>query len=169
MGRYEEYRYKESFKVPEKMLAVRLAGRGFENLRVEEVDVSEVGGNQLLARVDAAGVCTSILKIISQGSEHPYINGWDLSKWPVILGDEGSVTIVKVGKNLQDRYRVGQRFAIQPAVDLPPINYRERYRDNADGMKKCAVGYTLGGNLAEYILIQEEVIEGQCLIPLPDD
>ena len=34
-------------------------------------------------------------------------------------------------------------------------------------MTKCAVGYTLGGNLAQYILIQEEVLEGQCLLKLP--
>ena len=36
-------------------------------------------------------------------------------------------------------------------------------------MNKVAVGYTLNGNLAEYILIQEEVLESGCLMPLPDD
>ena len=35
-------------------------------------------------------------------------------------------------------------------------------------MLKCAVGYSLGGNLAQYILIQEEVLKGECLLPLPD-
>jgi L-iditol 2-dehydrogenase len=33
---------------------------------------------------------------------------------------------------------------------------------------KVAVGYSLPGNLAENILIQEEVLEAGCLLPLPD-
>jgi threonine dehydrogenase-like Zn-dependent dehydrogenase len=36
-------------------------------------------------------------------------------------------------------------------------------------MHKCAVGYTLDGHLAQYIRIQEEVLAGQCLLPLPDN
>ncbi len=169
MSKYEQYRNQTEFELPKTMWAIRLAGRGFENLQYEQIPVPSVGENQLLAKVDAAGVCTSILKIIAQGSDHTYINGWDLNRWPVILGDEGSVTLVRIGDNLKDKYKIGQRFAIQPAVDVAPICHRERYKNNAEGMKKCAVGYTLNGNLAEYILIQEEVIQGQCLIPLPDD
>jgi threonine dehydrogenase-like Zn-dependent dehydrogenase len=36
-------------------------------------------------------------------------------------------------------------------------------------MSKCAVGYTLGGHLAQYIRIQEEVLEAECLLPLPSE
>ncbi len=151
------------------MTAITLSGAGFENLKVSQVPVPQPGPNQLLCRVDAAGVCTSILKIISQGNKHTYINGWDLEKYPVILGDEGSVTVVKVGDNLKSKYQIGQRYAVQPAVDVAPICHRERYNNNAAGMTKCAVGYTLGGNLAQYILIQEEVLEGQCLLKLPSN
>lgn len=157
------------FKVPDIMQAVVSSGNGFENLSVKDIAVPEITANQLLARVDAAGVCTSILKLIDQGPEHKLINGWDMEKWPVILGDEGAVTIVQVGENLKDKYSPGQRFAIQPAVDVSPILFRERYNNNAEDMHKCAVGYTLGGHLAQYIRIQEEVLEGQCLLPLPDD
>jgi threonine dehydrogenase-like Zn-dependent dehydrogenase len=155
-------------QIPDDMLAVVAEGTGFENLAVRRVPVPRPGPDQLLARVDAAGVCTSILKLVSQGPEHPYLNGWDLSKWPVILGDEGSITLVAVGDNLRGEYTPGERYVIQPAVDIAPINHRERYRDGARGMHKCAVGYTLQGNLAQYILVQEEVIEAQCLLPVPD-
>ncbi len=155
--------------VPATMAAVVACGRGFGNLGVREVAVPEIGGGQLLARVDAAGVCTSILKLIEQGAEHTFINGWDMERWPVILGDEGAVTIVKVGERLRGEYEIGQRFAIQPAVGVGPILHRERYRDNAAGMSKCAVGYTLGGHLAQYIRIQEEVLEAECLLPLPSE
>ena len=155
--------------VPRTMQAVTANGRGLDNVRVAEVPVPEPGPDQLLARVDAAGVCTSILKLVDQAEEHAYLNGWDISRWPIILGDEGAITLVQVGANLTDRYRPGQRFAIQPAVDTAPIVHRERYRDQARHMRKCAVGYTLQGHLAQYILVQEEVLAGQCLLPLPAD
>ena len=31
-----------------------------------------------------------------------------------------------------------------------------------------AVGYTLGGHLAEYVLVSEEILAAGCLLPLPD-
>jgi threonine dehydrogenase-like Zn-dependent dehydrogenase len=77
------------------------------------------------------------------------------------------VTLVEVGRELVDRFRPGERYVIQPAVDHPPINHRERYRNGGHGVRKVAVGYTLPGHLAEYILIPEEVLEADCLLPLP--
>ncbi|MBN1798006.1 MAG: zinc-binding dehydrogenase [Spirochaetales bacterium] len=156
-------------QIPDTMKAVILKGKGFNKLVVDRTAVPQVGDNQLLCRVDAAGVCTSLLKIIKQGREHPLLNGWDPEHYPIILGDEGSLTIIKIGNNLKSTYSIGQRCALQPAVDLRPIVHRERYLNNARDMQKCAVGYTLGGCLARYILIQEEVLEGGCLIPLSDD
>lgn len=157
------------FDIPEIMQAVVSRGRGFGNLQIVDVPVPDIGPNQLLARVDAAGVCTSILKLIAQGEEHTFINGWDMRQWPIIPGDEGAVTLVKIGRNLRDRYHVNERYAVQPAVPVSPILHRERYCDGARDMRKCAVGYTLPGHLAQYICIQEEVLKADCLLPLPDD
>ncbi|MDP2990231.1 MAG: alcohol dehydrogenase catalytic domain-containing protein, partial [Kiritimatiellota bacterium] len=84
--------------IPATMRAVRLHGAGFENIHVDTVSVPRPNDNQVLVRVDAAGVCSSILKLVAQGSEHTFINGWDLAKYPIILGDEGCVTIVQAGK-----------------------------------------------------------------------
>ena len=166
---YKNYIHQTDFDIPKAMQALVASGIGFENLAVKKVPVPDVGPDQLLARVDAAGVCTSIIKLIEQGEKHPFINGWNMKKWPVILGDEGSVTLVKIGDNLRDKYKVGRRYAIQPAVNVAPILYRERYKNNAEGMHKCAVGYTLGGQLAQYICVQEEVLQAGCLLPLPED
>ncbi|MCW4026235.1 MAG: zinc-binding dehydrogenase, partial [Candidatus Bathyarchaeota archaeon] len=91
---------------------------------------------------------------------------WDVSKHPTIIGHEGAVTIVKVGEDLRRRYRIGQRFAVQPAVPTGPLHFRGRYRDNARGINKIAVGYTLPGLFAEYVLITEEVIQTGCLLPI---
>jgi threonine dehydrogenase-like Zn-dependent dehydrogenase len=154
--------------IPKEMTAVRLHGVGFENVRIERVPVPQPNENQLLARVDAAGVCSSNLKLIAQGADHTFLNGWDPSRYPIQLGDEGCITIAKVGAKLKDRFAVGQRYCIQPAVDHAPINFRERYRNGGEGMSKVAVGYTLPGHLAQYQLVPEEVIAANCLLPVPD-
>ena len=105
--------------------------------------------------------------MVEQGPHHQLVYGWDLERWPLILGDEGTVTLVEVGSELQKNYHPGERYVIQPAVDHAPINHPERYRDGGRGIHKVAISYTLGGHLAEYILIPEEVLAAGCLLPLP--
>jgi len=121
----------------------------------------------MLARVDAAGICTSLIKLVEQGPDHKLVYGWDVSRYPLVLGDEGSVTIVQLGDELKHLYRPGERYVLQPAVDHAPINHRERYRNGGEGIRKVAVGYTLNGHLAEYVLVTEEAIEAGCVLPLP--
>ena len=124
MSGYEKFTNIENYEIPKTMQALIAKGRGFDNLEVANVPIPQINENQILARVDAAGVCTSILKLVDQGPEHTFIRGWDMEKFPVILGDEGAITLVKVGDNLKGKYKSGQRFAIQPAVDCDPINHR---------------------------------------------
>ncbi len=154
-------------QVPETMRALVLDGVGFDHLSIRQVPVPRPGPRQLLARVDAAGICTSLIKLVEQGPKHKQIYGWDIAKWPLILGDEGSVTLVGIGDELRERYRPGERYVVQPAVDHPPVNHCERYPNQGRGIGKVAVGYTLPGHLAEYMLVPEEVIEGGCLLPVP--
>lgn len=149
------------------MRAVRLHGKGIENVTIDTVPVPAPNENQALARVDAAGVCSSNLKILAQASEHTYFNGWDPAMFPTILGDEGCITIVKSGANVAAEFPEGARCLVQPAVDHPPVNHRERYTRNAENMLKVAVGYTLPGHLSEYMLVQEEVLRAGCLLKLP--
>ena len=155
--------------IPAEMRATVLSGRGTDALAVRTIPVPTPGPRQILARVDAAGICTSVNKLIDQGSKHPLMHGWDPARWPAIVGDEGVVTIVQVGEKLADPWSAGQRCAVQPAVDIAPINHLERYTDNGRGVAKVAVGYCLPGLLAEYILLPEEVLEAGCLLPLPTD
>ncbi|MGA2569671.1 MAG: zinc-binding dehydrogenase [Terracidiphilus sp.] len=156
-------------KFPREMRALVLDGIGFGHLAIRKVPVPAPGAHQLLARVEAAGICTSLIKLIEQGPDHKLMYGWNPAEFPIILGDEGVVTVVQVGEALRDRYRIGERFVVQPAVDHPPVNHRERYRDGGQGVNKVAVGYTLAGHLAEYILVPEEVLNAGCLLPTPND
>ncbi len=151
------------------MTAVRLHGRGFENIRVDQMPVPEPNDDQVLVRVDAAGVCSSILKLVAQGSDHTFINGWDLERFPITLGDEGSVTVVKAGRNVARLYPEGVRFATQPAVLHQPLFHKERFRDAGAGMERVAVGYSLPGHLSDFMLVTEETIAAGCLVPIPSD
>ncbi len=158
----------ETSVIPAEMRALVLNGTGFDHLQVCKIPTPRPGPGQMLARVDAAGICTSLIKLVEQGPNHQLVYGWDLERWPLILGDEGAVTLVEVGPDLQQTYHPGERYVIQPAVDHAPINHPERYRNGGRGIHKVAVSYTLGGHLAEYILIPEEVLAAGCLLPLPN-
>ena len=158
----------DAFHVPDTMRALVLDGVGFDRLHIAQIPIPRPGPRQMLARVDAAGICTSLIKLVEQGPAHRFLYGWDIARYPLILGDEGSVTLVQVGEELRERYHPGERYVIQPAVDHPPINHLERYQDRGRIIDKIAVGYTLPGHLAEYILVTEEVLAAKCLIPLPN-
>lgn len=169
MSKFKAYKnIDESYKIPDKMVAAVLSGVGYENFKIREVEVAKPGPDQLLARVDATTLCVSMNKPITQGPGNNYFYGWDPKRNPVILGDEGSITIVQVGEKLKDQYKVGQRFTIQPPVRCSPINYRDNYSDGGKGIERLAVGYTLGGHYAQYMLIVEEIIQNNALVSLPD-
>lgn len=148
--------------IPEKMLRWHLYGAGLENLgrngQPEEVPVPEPGDDELLVRIDALGLCFSDTKVVSLGEKHPRLVGRDLQKDPVVLGHEVSCTVVKVGKNLQGKFRVGQRFIVQADVFYQG--------------KSIAYGYVLPGAMTQYGIIGKEILEGDegCyLLPLRDE
>lgn len=152
---FEEYRSAaESQALPERMWSVELFGRGREHLRLVERPVPRPGPGQLLLRSDAVGLCASDYKIVLQGAEHSRLRGRDLSREPVRLGHEVSLTVVAVGPGLEDRFAVGQRYALQP-----DIYYRGR---------PMAYGYRLPGALCHYGLAGPEIIEGGYLLAVED-
>jgi threonine dehydrogenase-like Zn-dependent dehydrogenase len=150
------------------MRALVLDGAGWDHLSIQQIPVPRPSRSELLARVDCAGICTSLLKLIDQGSDHPLIYGQDLNRYPAILGDEGTLTLIEVGEDLRGQFLPGQRYVMQPSVEHAPINHLERYRNHGYGIVKVAAGYTLPGHLAEYILVTEEALVAGCLLPVPD-
>ena len=79
-----------------------------------------------------------------QGQEHTRIFK-DMKTDPVVLGHEVSMTVVQVGENLRDEYRVGQRFIIQADVYKDGVNY--------------AYGYMIQGGLSEYAVIDLRIAQ----------
>ena len=158
--KYQAYR-KLNYNIPEKSWTWNLYGAGIENLgqsgQPEPFSIPEPNDDQLLVRIDTVSVCFSDVKILKQGGSHPKLYNRNLAVDPTRLGHEVSLTIVKVGKNLQGRYRPGQRLAVQPDI----------YQQG----KSTAYGYTVPGGMIQFHLIGDEVLKtdtGACLLPLEE-
>jgi threonine dehydrogenase-like Zn-dependent dehydrogenase len=154
----EKYRRGEG-PIPAEQWAWMLYGAGLENFgrdgKPERCPVPSIAGNELLARIDACGICFSDIKIIKAGAEHPRLLGRDLRRDPVIIGHEVALTVVQVGEELQGQYRVGDRFVVQA-----DIYYRGQ---------NLAFGYALPGGFEQYVRLGDEVLRGDhgCyLIPI---
>ena len=134
--------------------AVRIYGK--EDLRLEEFELPPIGDDEILASVVSDSICMSSYKAAKQGPAHKRVPN-DVAVNPTILGHEFSGEIIKVGKKWQNDYKVGQKYAIQPALN---------YKGSQD-----APGYSfryVGGN-ATYVVIPNEVMEMNCLLPYNGD
>ncbi len=160
MSSYESY-VNGTTPLPNRNIVWPLYGTGLENLgkdgRPVEWDMPEIGPDELLARVDACGLCFSDIKVIRLGPEHPRIFGRDMAKDPVVLGHEVALTIVKVGENRRDDFAVGDRFVVQAEIF---------YRG-----ENLAFGYALHGGLEQFVRLGPPILDGDdgCyLIPIPE-
>ena len=137
-------------EIPTTMKAWQVFGAGLENFGCDEqpveIEVPQPGPRELLARVDAAGLCFSDVKILRLGGEHPRLYGRDLATDPIIPGHEAALTIVKVGSDIADQFNVGDRFVVQADIFYQGMN--------------LAFGYMLPGALEQYVLLGKEILEG---------
>lgn len=147
--------------IPQQTQTWNLYGAGVENIgkdsQPELFDVPTPAANQILVRVDAVGLCFSDVKLINQGGSHPKLYNRDLKTEPTRLGHEATLTVVKVGDDLQDQFKVGERYAMQPDI----------YQNG----KSTAYGYTVPGGLTQYHLVGPEILEtdtGSCLLKVSD-
>jgi threonine dehydrogenase-like Zn-dependent dehydrogenase len=126
-----------------------LYGAGFDSLghagRPIEVPMPQCGPDELQVRHDACGLCFSDVKVIRAGEAHPRIYR-DMRRDPVVLGHEVTMTVVGVGEDLRDEYRVGDRFLIQADIYVDGVN--------------LAYGYMIQGGLSQYGVIDQRVLNG---------
>jgi threonine dehydrogenase-like Zn-dependent dehydrogenase len=137
-----------------KTKAVRLYGKN--DLRLEEFDLPSIKEGEILARITSDSLCMSSYKAQSQGADHKRVPD-DVKDHPVIIGHEFCGEIVEVGGKWSSSFKSGDRFSIQPA-----LNYKGSLE---------APGYSfpyIGGD-ATYIIIPEEVMLMDCLLPYNGD
>lgn len=126
-----------------KTRAVRIHGKN--DLRLEEFELPEIKDDEILARIISDSVCMSTYKLAIQGTEHKRCHD-DIDVNPCIIGHEMCGEIVKIGPKWADKYKVGQKFAMQTALN---------YKGSLD-----APGYSypyVGGD-ATYVVIPQEVM-----------
>ena len=132
-----------------KTKAVRLYGKN--DLRLEEFELPPIKNDEILAHIISDSLCMSSYKAAIQGSNHKRVPT-NVAENPIIIGHEFCGEIVEVGQKWSDKFKAGQKFTIQPALN---------YKGSLD-----APGYSfshIGGD-ATYIIIPNEVMEMNCLL-----
>jgi L-sorbose 1-phosphate reductase len=137
-----------------KTKAVRIYGK--KDLRLEEFDLPELKEDEILAHVISDSICMSSHKAALQGSDHKRVPD-DIHINPTIIGHEFAGVILEVGKKWQHKFKAGQKFSIQPAMNkMGTLN---------------APGYSyrfIGGD-ATRVIIPPIVMEADCLLSYDGD
>ncbi|MBN2272380.1 MAG: alcohol dehydrogenase catalytic domain-containing protein [Sedimentisphaerales bacterium] len=160
---------------PQTQCAVQLVGPD-ELVLNESKEVFDPGPFQILARVEAVGLCFSDLKLLKQFSSHvrksrivagieqkvlAEIPSYVPGDAPTVPGHETVVRIAAVGEGVED-FKVGRRYLVQ-------TDYRWLRTPTTNG----AFGYNFEGALQEYVLMDKRVItspEGESmLLPVGED
>ena len=137
-----------------KTKCVRL--HGVMDLRMEEIELPEITDGEILACVISDSICMSSYKAACQGAAHKRVPD-DVAENPIIIGHEFCGKIMKVGAKWADKFKVGDKFVIQPA-----INYKGSLASPGYSYKYC-------GGASEYVIIPEEVMLMNCLLPYNGD
>ena len=137
-----------------KMKAVRIHGKN--DLRLEEMTLPECGPDDVQLRIVSDSICMSTYKAALEGEDHKRVPN-NVSEKPTIVGHEFCGDIIAVGENWQHKYKVGDKFVVQPA---------HFYKGSQE-----APGYSYqycGGN-AQYGNTPLEILLMDCLLPYHSD
>lgn len=129
--------------------SVRLYGA--DDLRLEEFVLPEIKDDEILVKVISDSVCMSTYKLLKQGKAHKRCPQ-NVDTNPIIIGHEFSGDIVKVGKKWSNEFKVGEKFAQQPA-----LNYKGK-------LDSPGYSYEFFGGACTYCIIPPEVMELGCLL-----
>ncbi len=133
-----------------KTKALRLYGK--KDLRLEDFELPDIADDEILADVQTNSICMSTYKLYNQGADHKRAPD-DVAENPIIVGHEMCGNILQVGAKYGDKYKAGEKYTVQPALNYP-------------GREWDAPGYsfhTFGGQ-ATKVIIPREVMERDCLL-----
>lgn len=147
-------------RIPETQHAIQFVGPDEVRLNRSK-PVGPVGPTQVLAKVEAVGICFSDTKLLHAWTSHPrkgaVITGIEQAvlaempnyvpgEKPTVPGHETCARIVAVGSEVR-RHHVGERVLVQ-------TDYRTLMTDQAN----AAFGYDFEGGLQGYVVMDERMI-----------
>jgi len=135
-----------------KTKAVRLYGK--KDLRLEEFELPDIKNDEILAHIISDSICMSTYKETMLGAEHKRVPA-DIDKNPVIIGHEFCGEILEVGSKWSSKFKVGDKFAIQPNI---------KWLATMNGLGAPGYSYQNIGGDATNIIIPNEVMEQNCLL-----
>ncbi len=146
--------------IPDKQQALQLTGPDQLRIKADKA-VPRPAPRQILARVEAVGLCFSDLKLLNQFSSHARktdilsglsndilagIPSYVPGDKPTVPGHEVICRIVAVGSQVTEHV-VGERCLVQTD-----------YRNLKTAHSNSAFGYNFEGGLQEYVLMDERVV-----------
>ena len=137
-----------------KTKALRLYGKN--DLRLEEFELPTISDDEILAEIVTDSICMSSYKAAVQGGEHKRVPD-DVAENPIIIGHEFCGIIREVGANWKNKFKEGQKFSIQPA-----LNYR-------GSLAALGYSYQNAGGCATYVVIPAEAMICDCLLDYNGD
>jgi len=138
--------------------AIRIYGEN--DLRLEKFELPDLKSDEILIDIITNSICLSSYKAAKQGARHKRIPE-NVSEEPTIIGHEFSGVILEIGEEYRDRWQVGQKCTIQPAIN---------YEDGPVGILS-APGYSyqyIGGN-ATKVIVPKDVLVMDCLLDYSGD
>ena len=111
--------------------------------RPEDIRLAEPAPDEVIARVEAVSICSSDVKIVRLGADHPLFSQRERTS-PAILGHEVCLRVHAIGRDQAHRFRRGQRLALQPAM-------------NVNG-KRRIIGMDLPGGFAQFLVLGPEAL-----------
>lgn len=138
--------------------------KGSEGIqRWTDVPVPTPGPNQVLLKVEAAGLCQSDCHLLIVGPMKSAEGEPSPDKY--VLGHETAGSIAALGPGLEDSsFKIGGRYALQ--IGLPCglcTNCRTGY-DNACTLTSKAFGLNMDGGFQQYLLVENL----RSLLPIPE-
>jgi L-sorbose 1-phosphate reductase len=133
-----------------KTKAVRIYGKN--DLRMEEFNLPELKDDEILAHVISDSICMSSHKAALQGADHKRVPK-DIHINPTIIGHEFAGVILEVGNKWKHKFKKGQKFSIQPALN------------QTGSLEAPGYSYQYIGGDATHVIIPNIVLEADCLLP----
>ena len=137
-----------------KTTAVRIYGA--KDLRLETLDLPQIGDDEILVCNISNSICMSSYKAAKAGPDHKRVPN-DCANSPTMIGHEWAGVIEKVGAKWSEKFKPGQKFGIQPA-----LNYEGSQEAPGYSFRWC-------GGHATHCIMPHEVMDMDCLLPYDGD